>query len=78
MQSKKRATPHCLRIMATHAVRKAAHALAEEGELLNVYAELKDLANAFEYRVRQQERVCLTNNYSIINECITCFEWMEL
>eukprot|EP00043_Microstomoeca_roanoka_P007760 m.74962 g.74962 ORF g.74962 m.74962 type:complete len:864 (+) comp13959_c0_seq1:329-2920(+) len=42
--------------MATHAVRKAAHALAEEGELLNVYAELKDLASAFESRMRQQER----------------------
>ncbi|EGD83151.1 hypothetical protein PTSG_03783 [Salpingoeca rosetta] len=42
--------------MATHAVRKAAHALAEEGELLNVYSELKDLASALDSRVRQQER----------------------
>lgn len=43
--------------MATHAVRKAAHALAEEGELLNVHSELKDLAHAVDNRIRVHERV---------------------
>ncbi|EDQ91389.1 uncharacterized protein MONBRDRAFT_36287 [Monosiga brevicollis MX1] len=51
----KLAATYWRRPLAT-AVRKAAHALAEEGELLNVYAELKDLHQAFERRVRYQER----------------------
>eukprot|EP00730_Choanoeca_flexa_P005539 TRINITY_DN11967_c0_g2_i3.p1 TRINITY_DN11967_c0_g2~~TRINITY_DN11967_c0_g2_i3.p1 ORF type:complete len:876 (+),score=296.90 TRINITY_DN11967_c0_g2_i3:68-2695(+) len=46
--------------LATHAVRKAANALAEEGELLNVYAELKDVAQYTERRARAQERVSKT------------------
>ena len=40
-----------------HAVRKAAHALAEEGELLNVHSELKDLSHAVDNRIRIHERV---------------------
>lgn len=43
--------------MAAHAVRKAAHALAEEGELLNVHSDLKDLAHAVDARIKANERV---------------------
>jgi len=43
-----------------HAVRKAAHALAEEGELLNVHSELKDLSHAVDNRIRIHERAVKT------------------
>lgn len=46
--------------MASHALRKASHALAEEGELLNVYSELKDIANAYDHRCKLQERAVKT------------------
>eukprot|EP00055_Hartaetosiga_balthica_P006615 m.21089 g.21089 ORF g.21089 m.21089 type:complete len:853 (+) comp5324_c0_seq1:34-2592(+) len=39
-------------------VRKAAHALAEEGDLMSLYADLKDVAHSFDSRVKSQERAC--------------------
>eukprot|EP00045_Choanoeca_perplexa_P012700 m.140164 g.140164 ORF g.140164 m.140164 type:complete len:861 (+) comp16104_c0_seq2:70-2652(+) len=46
--------------MATSVVRKAANALAEEGELLNVYAELKEVSQYTERRAKAQERASKT------------------
>ena len=47
--------------LATSVVRKAANALAEEGELLNVYAELKEVASYTERRAKAQERASLSS-----------------